>query len=209
MVPGIGPAASKFSQKVYEDTTLELETFEAARLRMAQINGCLFCKDWRTERDGVTVGDDFPGFVEDWAGQGGNHLSTRARIAAEYAERFALDHHGIDDAAWARFRAEFTDNELVELTMCLGSWLAFEHLFPLMFPGGASRAVPAWGWLAYGLLVGAAGVIGDLAESLLKRDVGQKNSSDWMPGFGGVLDILDSVLLAAPVAYLCWALELV
>ncbi|HEV7225791.1 MAG TPA: phosphatidate cytidylyltransferase [Pirellulales bacterium] len=92
---------------------------------------------------------------------------------------------------------------------CFGSWLAFEHLVPWMFPGGASRAAPAWGWLAYGLLVGSAGVIGDLAESLLKRDAGQKNSSDWMPGFGGVLDILDSVLLAAPVAYLCWALGLV
>ena len=128
MVPGIGPAASRFSQKVYEDTTLELETFEAARLRMAQINGCLFCKDWRTERDGQTVGDDFPGFVEDWAGDGGAHLSARARVAAEYAERFALDHHGIDDAAWARFRAEFADAELVELTMCLGSWLAFGRL---------------------------------------------------------------------------------
>lgn len=134
MVPGIGPAASRFSQKVYEDTTLELETFEAARLRMAQINGCLFCKDWRTERDGQTVGDDFAGFVEDWAGDGGAHLSARARVAAEYAERFALDHHGIDDAAWARFRAEFADAELVELTMCLGSWLAFgrlNHLFGL------------------------------------------------------------------------------
>ena len=92
---------------------------------------------------------------------------------------------------------------------CFGSWLTFEHLIPLMFADSPSRPAPAWGWLAYGLLVGAAGVIGDLAESLLKRDVGQKNSSDWMPGFGGVLDILDSVLLAAPVAYLCWALKLV
>lgn len=44
---------------------------------MAQINGCLFCKDWRTESDGQTVGDDFPGFVEDWAGDGGAHLSAR------------------------------------------------------------------------------------------------------------------------------------
>ena len=91
---------------------------------------------------------------------------------------------------------------------CFGSWLAFEQLIPLMV-SGASRGAPAWGWLAFGILVGLAGVIGDLAESLLKRDLGQKDSSSWMPGFGGVLDVLDSVLMGAPVAYLCWALKLV
>ena len=52
-------------------------------------------------------------------------------------------------------------------------------------------------------------MVGDLAESLIKRDVEQKDSSDWVPGFGGVLDILDSALLAAPVAYACWAFGLV
>jgi phosphatidate cytidylyltransferase len=50
--------------------------------------------------------------------------------------------------------------------------------------------------------VAVAGLFGDLAESLLKRDAGVKDSSSWMPGFGGVLDLLDSVLLAGPVAYL-------
>jgi phosphatidate cytidylyltransferase len=66
-------------------------------------------------------------------------------------------------------------------------------------------ALDAWRWVAYGLIVGVAGLFGDLAESLLKRDAGQKDSSPWMPGFGGVLDVLDSVIFAAPVAYLCWA----
>lgn len=152
MVPGIGPAASRFSQAVYEDTTLELDTFEAARLRMAQINGCMFCKDWRTERDGEKVDDAFPAYVEDWAGDGGTHLSARARLAAEYAERFALDHHGLDDATWTRLRSEFTDTELVELTMCLGSWLSFgrlNHIFGLdaacQLPSMEERAAAANG----------------------------------------------------------------
>ncbi len=61
-----------------------------------------------------------------------------------------------------------------------------------------------WQILTYGLIVGSAGVLGDLAESLLKRNAGQKDSSSWLLGFGGVLDLLDSLLLAGPISYLFW-----
>jgi phosphatidate cytidylyltransferase len=63
--------------------------------------------------------------------------------------------------------------------------------------------------LLYGLILAAAGMHGDLAESMLKRDMQRKDSSTWLPGLGGVLDIVDSVLVAAPCAYLCWVLGLV
>jgi len=53
----------------------------------------------------------------------------------------------------------------------------------------------------FGLAVGVAGVLGDLAESMIKRDCRQKDASHALPGFGGVLDVLDSILFAAPVAY--------
>jgi len=57
------------------------------------------------------------------------------------------------------------------------------------------------GAAGFGLVVGAAGVLGDLAESLIKRDCGHKDASQVMPGFGGVLDVVDSIVFAAPVAY--------
>jgi phosphatidate cytidylyltransferase len=52
-----------------------------------------------------------------------------------------------------------------------------------------------------GLALGVAGVLGDLAESLIKRDCGRKDASQVLPGFGGVLDVVDALLFAAPVAY--------
>jgi alkylhydroperoxidase family enzyme len=126
LVPGIGPAAAAFSQSVYDDGTIELRAFEAARLRIAQINGCLFCQDWRTEKDGVKVEDGFDVAVAEWRTT--DAFDDRTRLAAEYAERFALDHHGLDDAFWTRMRAAYTDREVVELSMCLGSWIAFGRL---------------------------------------------------------------------------------
>ncbi len=126
MVPGIGPSAATFSQAVYDHTTLGLREFEAARLRIAQINGCLFCQDWRTERDGERVEDTFDAAVEDW--RHSDALDERAKLAAEYAERYALDHHGIDDEFWNRMKAAYSDAEIVELSMCLGSWLSFGRL---------------------------------------------------------------------------------
>ena len=126
MVPDIGIPASRFSSSVYEHSTLGLREFEAARLRVAQVNGCLFCQDWRTERDGVKVEDDFPTAVEQWRTTPA--FDDRTRLAAEYAERYALDHHGIDESFWTRMRAHYTDREIVELSMCIGSWLAFGRL---------------------------------------------------------------------------------
>jgi phosphatidate cytidylyltransferase len=95
------------------------------------------------------------------------------------------------------------------------AWLIFAWSAPRMTnsPGG----LPPLGESVAGgvritlfaVLLAAAGLLGDLAESMLKRDAEVKDSSTWLPGFGGVLDLMDSLLGAAPVAYLLWALGLV
>lgn len=126
MVPGIGIAASKFSMAVYEHSSIDLRAFEAARLRIAQINGCAFCQDWRTERDGQKVEEGFDQAVADWRTT--DALDERTRLAAEYAERYALDHHSLDDEFWARMLAHYSQAEVVELSMSIGSWLAFGRL---------------------------------------------------------------------------------
>ncbi len=63
--------------------------------------------------------------------------------------------------------------------------------------------------IIFAVPVAIAGILGDLAESMIKRDSKVKDSSRWMPGFGGVLDLLDSLLGAAPVVYLMWSLRVV
>jgi phosphatidate cytidylyltransferase len=56
--------------------------------------------------------------------------------------------------------------------------------------------------LMLGLMLGAAAVVGDLIESLFKREAGVKDSGAFFPGIGGILDLLDSLLFNAPIMYL-------
>ena len=94
-----------------------------------------------------------------------------------------------------------------------GSWFWFNVMIPVAFSTkwfeGDPHRVTVIGWLSFGLVVAISGVLGDLSASLIKRDVKRKDSSSWMPGFGGFLDIFDSLLIAAPVAYAWWAFRFV
>lgn len=63
---------------------------------------------------------------------------------------------------------------------------------------------PWWWFVLYAIAVTTAGILGDLAESMLKRDAQRKDSSSWIPGLGGILDVLDSLVFASPVSFLLW-----
>ncbi len=67
--------------------------------------------------------------------------------------------------------------------------------------------VPCLGWaeaVVFGLVVALVAQLGDLMESMIKRDSERKDASSAVPGFGGLLDVLDSLLFAAPVAFGLW-----
>jgi phosphatidate cytidylyltransferase len=101
------------------------------------------------------------------------------------------------------------------------TWISPKKTWEGLFGGLAAAAVLGlvfgllaepypWLWLPLGKsliiapVIGFAGQLGDLAKSILKRDVGVKDSGSVIPGMGGVLDVVDSPLAAAPVAYILW-----
>ena len=77
--------------------------------------------------------------------------------------------------------------------------LAFSVLGAFACRGMLPLAV--WQLVLAGLVIGVAGQLGDLSESLMKRDCEIKDSAEVIPGMGGVLDIIDSLLFTAPVFY--------
>jgi phosphatidate cytidylyltransferase len=88
------------------------------------------------------------------------------------------------------------------LGAALCGWLWLQFATPLFNPSWTPCAW--WHAVLYGAVLGIVGLMGDLCESLIKRDVGRKDSAAIFPGFGGLLDLLDSVLYAGPAALLMW-----
>jgi phosphatidate cytidylyltransferase len=67
--------------------------------------------------------------------------------------------------------------------------------------GGRVQAISFADSIILGLLLPLVSVVGDLAESVVKRDASIKDSGRSIPGIGGALDLIDSILFTAPVLY--------
>ena len=86
------------------------------------------------------------------------------------------------------------EGAIVGFIFAVGTAIAAQHLvLKYMSVGNA---------IVIGIIVGVFGQLGDLIESLLKRDAGVKDSSTLIPGHGGVFDRFDSLLFVAPIVYL-------
>jgi len=117
--PKIATGMSALSEAVYNHSKLPTSEREAARYTIALINDCQVCRAARA-KDGATD-EGFYAEVPAW--RTSTALTTRERLAAEFAERFCLDHLAMDDDFWARLRSEYSDEEIADLTMSCGAWL--------------------------------------------------------------------------------------
>jgi phosphatidate cytidylyltransferase len=78
----------------------------------------------------------------------------------------------------------------------IGAGIVAKMLFPDVFAGSVMKMV------FLGFMTASAAIVGDIIESIFKRSAGIKDSGNIIPGRGGVLDSIDSILLAAPVFYI-------
>lgn len=93
------------------------------------------------------------------------------------------------------------------------TWEGFSgSVLACMIAGGLTVALmldgPVWVGLVLGVAVVLAATVGDLIESLLKRDLGRKDMGSFMPGHGGLMDRVDSLLIAGPVVWVVLTLLL-
>ena len=129
--PEMGAMVDKMVTTIYQRSILPAEEREVARMRIAQLNACSACADFRAPSVlEAGVSEELYAHVDEAATWPG--YTDRQRLAVEYAERFATDHRGIDDELFDRLRSVFTDPEVLDLTMfvavCVGLGRSLEVL---------------------------------------------------------------------------------
>ena len=120
--PEMAGMVARMITTAYQRSKLPADEREVARMRIAQLNACDACATFRAPSVlEAGVSGELYEHVAEWATWPG--YSARQRLAAEYAERFATDHRAIDDALFTRLRAAFSDDEILDLTLCCAVFL--------------------------------------------------------------------------------------
>ena len=188
----------------------------SAALLIGLVATCLACLAWR-------VADGGPGVVRDWTAS--VFVAVYAPFLAGFAAMMTAPENG--GARIASFIATTVCSDvggyvagvlkgkhpMAPSVSPKKTWEGFAgSLVACMICGVALVSsvmeIAWWQGVLFGLAVAVAATIGDLGESLIKRDVGIKDMGHLLPGHGGIMDRLDSLLVVAPVAWLlltAWA----
>lgn len=120
--PQLGGMVERMIYGAYQQSVLPAEERELARMRIAQINDCVACSDFRAPSvQDAAIAPELYDHVAEFATYPG--YSQRQRLAIEYADRFARDHGSMDDEFFDRIRAAFADDEILDLTLCVAVFL--------------------------------------------------------------------------------------
>jgi AhpD family alkylhydroperoxidase len=120
--PEMAGMVGKMIATAYQASKLPAAEREVARMRVAQLNACSACETFRAPSVVVAgVTEEVYEHLDEWRTWPG--YTERQRLAIEYAERFAVDHHAIDDELFQRLRRHFADDEILDLTLCLAVYL--------------------------------------------------------------------------------------
>jgi phosphatidate cytidylyltransferase len=139
---------------------------------------------------------------------GGWRLAVPLRDASRYWLMFALVLSWVGDIAAYYAGRNLGKHPLAPRVSPKKTWegslasVAASMVFGWLFLRGLLPQVPAWHAMLLAAAANAAGQVGDLAESAIKRGAGVKDSGTLLPGHGGLLDRVDSTLFALPVVYL-------
>jgi AhpD family alkylhydroperoxidase len=125
--PELHAAVDTFTHIDRDASILPVRVREAARIRIAHINGCESCMSARVA-DAVRFGidDAFYEAVHDPGRRA--EFSTRECIAIEYAERFCAGAGAFDDDFWSVVHEAFADAEIVDLSVLCGKWLGLGRI---------------------------------------------------------------------------------
>jgi AhpD family alkylhydroperoxidase len=132
IVPDLGAAIGGLSGAVYDHDRrlLPARVREAVRMTIAHVNGCNVCMGWRIPQLAAQgVDEELYEHVED---PENGAYSAQERLAIDYARRFATDHRTLDEAYFDRLREQFTDPEIVELTIITASWMASGRIMAVL-----------------------------------------------------------------------------